>query len=696
MQGRPVTLPAFEAPIAAPTPAQPVQANPFMARGNPVAAVSPASPSAASSPAEAPAKANPLMPRDNPFVPAAQATPIAPPVHANPVVVPSVNASPVDLPAHASPIAPPVEASPVDVPGSTSPVAPRVQPKPVERPAFVSPIVEPEDVNPIVRPAHEERVHSSPAAPPISEAPVQASSIAAPAVEPALASTIEPAKFEPPLQVEAPSSVAPPFVAPPFAEPAMDAAEHASALEAPALTAPSVEPPVALAASVEASLPEAAVAEVPVVSTPSVEASRSEAAVAEAPSVEARPQANAFETAPTEFAGTETPIDHADAQAPSAAGHFGEAASADEESMVTSAPANLESIVAEAEIQSAPQSFPAPRPFTSSGSEMPVVLTTPPPHLRDSSAPAANLFSLGREFLPRAEAWSRKTLRAAPRALVISAPLVALFGIWAVRSLVSHSKHAPVAEANTAVVAQVAAATPAPQASNAANATPPAAPILVSNSAAPAAAPPGADPNELSNAVTRGLPALEALAQKFPNDPQVAIALAAQQAQAQRFEAAVDSVEHVISLDAKSAQSGKVMGILWRAAQSSASEPSFAALRKLGGRGSDIAFDLATTAGVRDSVRERAKSELSNSLSPDASADTRIASALLLAPDCNGRKALLERAEHEGGKRTQKMLEEFSRGSLCTSKTDKACNACLTGSPELSHALARLSAGGGK
>jgi hypothetical protein len=218
----------------------------------------------------------------------------------------------------------------------------------------------------------------------------------------------------------------------------------------------------------------------------------------------------------------------------------------------------------------------------------------------------------------------------------------------------------------------------------------------VSESAAARAEKSEADPTELARAVSHGLPALEALAHQYPNDPQVSIALASQQAQAQRFEAAVESVERVIKADAKSAQNGKVMGILWKAAQSDASEQSFSALRKLGARGADIAFDLATTSGVRDSVRDRAKTELTQALSPDASADTRVATALLLAPDCSARKALLARAEREGGKRTQAMLERFSRGAVCTSTTDKACNSCLTGSAELTHALAQLGAGGQK
>ena len=197
----------------------------------------------------------------------------------------------------------------------------------------------------------------------------------------------------------------------------------------------------------------------------------------------------------------------------------------------------------------------------------------------------------------------------------------------------------------------------------------------------------------LSHAVARGLPGIEALAARFPSDPQVAVALAAEQARAQRFEAAVATLDRVFGMPQSSPPSGKAMGILWRAAQSAASEQSFVTLRKLGGRGSDIAFDLATTPGVRESVRARAKTELGSSLAPDASADTRVATALLLAPDCEARKSLLDRAEREGGKRTRALLERIGQGAACTSSTDSACNTCLSGSSALAHALSQLSSG---
>ena len=329
---------------------------------------------------------------------------------------------------------------------------------------------------------------------------------------------------------------------------------------------------------------------------------------------------------------------------------------------------------------------------------MPVVLTTPVPHVPQRAAP--NSFSsalrAGRNWLPRAQRWSRKTLQATPRALVITAPFIALFGIWAARGLITHRQRpnadqaqpesAAVSTSSLAVVTQAKA----PVTSLASAFLPTANSAPAEASAAPQTAPPA----ELTRATAHGLAALEALSTKFPGDATVSVALASQQASAQRFEAAVTTIDRLLAIAPISAQNGKVMGILWRAAQSPASEQSFASLRKLGARGTDIAFDLATTPGVRDSVRERAKSELTSYLAFDASNDTRIATALLLAPDCSTRKSLLERAEREGDKRTRVILERFARGSGCASSAEGACNSCIVGSPVLAHALAHLAAGG--
>jgi hypothetical protein len=368
---------------------------------------------------------------------------------------------------------------------------------------------------------------------------------------------------------------------------------------------------------------------------------------------------------------------------------------------IVSAPMATERLFAQPIAAAALSAADAARRFNSAGSEMPVALTTPVPHVpkaRGLNLP--ELWNQRAEWLPRAHHWSQKMQRAAPRALVVSAPFIALFGIWLGHSLVPRHRHA----ASTLVVSATVPSAPSTvaaarvEAAVAAPATPhaeaPAASAVltsINDTPAPAAL---ADPTELVHALARGLPALEALAEKFPGDAQVGIALASQQAQAQRYEAAVATVEQVHEVDPASAQNGRVMGILWRAAQSSASEQSFLCLRKLGGRGSDIAFDLATTPGVRDAVRARAKAELTNYLAFDASPDTRTATALLLAPDCSTRKALLDRAETDGGKRTLSMLQHFARGVGCGSNSEGACNACLMGSPALAHALAKLDSGG--
>jgi len=672
VQGRPVTLPAFDAP-AAPVTAAPRPATAAIAPAAPVAQ-SPASPSpepAQANPFAQPAKANPFAQpaAANPFAQPALANQLAEQAHENPFAHPMqpnpfaepAQPHPFVRPIPASPVAAPVLASPALSQAELSPVAPALEPTPTpiapvvyashsERPVYTSPFEPREDVNPIVRPQP---------------------------------STLEHPTAEAPLQVHTSESVQPVVEAAPIA--------------APQFTAPVIPEPV---------LPEPPIAEARVEAP--VQASSVELPVVPEPVAEAAPSASAFETAPTEFAASETPISdveaaRAETHAAEAVPELGPEVTAAELTPVATPPsANAESVIGESEIQEqAPiaQPFPALAParsFTSSGSEMPVVITTPAPHKQDSMGPSSNLFGLGREFLPRAQAWSKKNLRENPRALVIAAPLVALLGIWGIRSAVSHPKHATNVEASAELAAQPQTATPALPSTAAASPAAVASAILVSASAAPAAPAATADAAELASATSHGLPALEALAQKFPADTQVGLALASQQAQAQRFEAALASIERVISVDAKSAQNGKVAGILWRAAQSDASEASFSTLRKLGGRGADVTFDLASTAGVRDSVRERAKTELTKSLSPEASTDTRVASALLLAPDCASRKALLGRAEHEGGKRTQVMLERISRGSACSSNSDKACNACLTGSAELSKALSQLNTQGQK
>jgi tetratricopeptide (TPR) repeat protein len=314
-----------------------------------------------------------------------------------------------------------------------------------------------------------------------------------------------------------------------------------------------------------------------------------------------------------------------------------------------------------------------------------------------------------KRVVPQATRWARRTVNATPRAVLVTAPIVALFAIWLVHGIATRHRHPSQAVAlaaspalRTTLLTQAAASQPvaAPLAavatgaeSSAARVEPIAAEIITPALTATANPPPLADDSELRAALAQGLPAMEGLAAKYTADPQVLVTLASAQAQAQRYDAAIETIDRALDSAPNTAQNGKIMGILWRAAQSPAGEEAFACLRKLGGRGSDVELDLATTPGVRDVVRERAKTELASHLALDASSDTRAATALLLAPDCATRQSLLERAERDGGKRTLALLERFSRGAGCTSGSDGSCNACLAGSAALQDAIAKLSAG---
>jgi hypothetical protein len=538
--------------------------------------------------------------------------------------------------------------------------------------------------------------------------PALATAVSEPAPVPsALAPTLpEPAEVAPALVVE-PARFASPALepTPPPSEAALEADESESKATPAQSEASPVEASPVEASPVEASPVEASPVEASPVEASPVEASPVEAAPVEAAPVHSEPEA-AFASEGDEAPPDEAALLSAEAAAQETVSDQAALAPAEgdqsEAALAAAEPAPSEADVTAAEIASAPE-HAATEPeahFNSAGSEMPVVLRTPVPHVTErDTLGLQHLWSRRGDLLPVAHAWSRKTLRSAPRALVVTAPFVILFGIWVVHSLVARHRLA-VAQPSPTTVAQVETAAPV---SEPAAAQQPAPAVLTSvtpavapgGDASATSAPPSAvaSPTELARALTHGLPALEALSAQFPADAEVAIALAGQQARAQRYEAAVTTVEHAIAVDPSGAQNGKVMSILWRAAQSPASEQSFLALRKLGARGTDIAFDLATTPGVRDSVRERAKTALTNSLAFDASPDTRVAAALLLAPDCTARKALLERAESEGGKRTLALLERLSRGSGCASSSDGACNACLTGSPVLAHALNKLSAG---
>jgi len=272
---------------------------------------------------------------------------------------------------------------------------------------------------------------------------------------------------------------------------------------------------------------------------------------------------------------------------------------------------------------------------------------------------------------PHAGPIAKRALVKAPYALVISAPLVLLLMVWHAHSHRAVPPAAASLPTTATAIPQMAAAPAAVAPAPAADATRP-------------------SETELSDATAQGAAGLEALAKKYPADAAALVILAGQQTAAQNFEAALGTVNRALAASPAARENGKLMGILWRLAQSPVSDRAFGTLHQLGARGSDIAFDLATTSDVQAPIRERAKQELGTALAADASPDTQAATALLLAPDCATRKSLLDRAERDGGKRTLGLLDHIASGAGCTSSSEGACNACLVGSPTLKRAITEL------
>jgi hypothetical protein len=221
-----------------------------------------------------------------------------------------------------------------------------------------------------------------------------------------------------------------------------------------------------------------------------------------------------------------------------------------------------------------------------------------------------------------------------------------------------------------------------------------------SRSAAPTSTQPPPAPNEaeedegevsLALQAAQTLEDLEGLAQRFPENPQVWVTLARQHANKNDFGRALTAAERATSLSGQVRQDGKLATVLWLAAQSEESRRAFELLRGMGASGADIFLDLATTATVRQPIRDKARAELASSrFQAAASSDAKAAAALFLAPDCQARKAQLPQARRQGRQRTLRLLEAYERGEGCKSKEDRGCGDCLRGSPELASARAEI------
>ena len=216
-------------------------------------------------------------------------------------------------------------------------------------------------------------------------------------------------------------------------------------------------------------------------------------------------------------------------------------------------------------------------------------------------------------------------------------------------------------------------------------------------SASPAAwattpAPPAATASEsdLQNAQKTGVPALEALVEKYPKDARLSLELGRAALGAKDYVKAVGAVGRALGLDPSLQSSKQVSSILFQTAQvKAASDATFALLfGPMGSHGPDIAYDLAATEVVKLWVRTRADQGLR---SPDfdrlTTPELRLAVELRFATSCAQRYTLLPRAKEIGDERALGYLNLYRTTTGCGRRQRDDCNACLRADSRLNDAI---------
>ncbi|HEX3597214.1 MAG TPA: protein kinase [Polyangiaceae bacterium] len=127
-----------------------------------------------------------------------------------------------------------------------------------------------------------------------------------------------------------------------------------------------------------------------------------------------------------------------------------------------------------------------------------------------------------------------------------------------------------------------------------------------------AVAPATASPGELTDATSSGLPALRALASKYPEDPAVQMAIGALALKHKEPAGAVEALGQALSLAPQLQDDAQMASALWILAQSKQSSDAAIELleRPMGARGKSILRDLTTTEGVRPAIRKKAQAAL--------------------------------------------------------------------------------------
>jgi hypothetical protein len=209
-----------------------------------------------------------------------------------------------------------------------------------------------------------------------------------------------------------------------------------------------------------------------------------------------------------------------------------------------------------------------------------------------------------------------------------------------------------------------------------------------SASAAPVPeAPIGKDPSTqaLEQAKAGGVPALEALAQKYSESAKVQLELADALANGKQYLKAAGAMGRALSLDPASKEDARAARALFQAAQVKDSQDAAFALLEgpMDGRGADILYDLAVEKGVKPNAQSRAERWIrSPELQKVASPSLAVAVAVRKSKSCPEVRSHLSRVKEVGDGRSMLYLEFFQRKSTQY--------ACLNEGGELEQTMAAV------
>jgi eukaryotic-like serine/threonine-protein kinase len=185
--------------------------------------------------------------------------------------------------------------------------------------------------------------------------------------------------------------------------------------------------------------------------------------------------------------------------------------------------------------------------------------------------------------------------------------------------------------------------------------------------------------DEIAGAKARGSDGLLELAKSHPEDPEVQLELVRALSEEKKHTDAVARVDKLLTDRPNGAADDRVDAALIAAAQSrAAADASFALLEgKLGTRGADLLFQLATDPGVKLEARMRAERVMrSKRFEQLASPALYAAFRLLAAGSCQQRYGTLLLAKNNGDERALKILKSWEPTIDCSDRK-RECNACL-------------------